>query len=177
MPKNSISQIEKDEKKILTELKINANKSINEIAKTCGFSRQKVWRIIKNLEKNNTIWGYTAILDYDKLNKKRYQMLLKRSHQPLTKEIINQILNRELKEKLKEMGVEYLDSIYVNGDYDWVLTFIAKDLKTAKRVVELYKRLYHKLFSEIKLNEELFVVQKSGIDNPEIEKLKYFFNI
>ena len=104
MPKNSISQIEKDEKKILTELKINANKSINEIAKTCGFSRQKVWRIIKNLEKNNTIWGYTAILDYDKLNKKRYQMLLKRSHQPLTKEIINQILNRELKEKLKEMG-------------------------------------------------------------------------
>ena len=177
MPKSSNEQIEKDEKKILEELKINANKSINDIAKTCGFSRQKVWRIVKNLEKNNTIWGYTAILDNQKLGKKRYQMLLKRSHQPLTKEIINQILNRELKEKLKEMGVEYLDSIYVNGDYDWVLTFIAKDLKTAKSVVELYKRLYHKLFSEIKLNEELFVVQKSGIDNPEIEKLKDFFNI
>jgi len=177
MPKSSNEQIEKDEKKILKELKINANKSINDIAKNCGFSRQKVWRVVKNLEKNKTIWGYTAILDYDKLNKKRYQMLLKRSHQPVTKQLLNNILNREIKEKVKEMGVEYLDSIYTNGYYDWILTFIANDLKSAKKVVELYKKLYGGLFSEIKLNEEMFVVQKCGVDNPEIEKLKDFFTI
>jgi DNA-binding Lrp family transcriptional regulator len=129
------------------------------------------------LEKNNTIWGYTAILDYDKLNKKRYQMLLKRSHQPVTKQLLNNVLNREVKEKVKEMGVEYLDSIYTNGYYDWILTFIANDLKSAKKVVELYKKLYGGLFSEIRLNEEMFVVQKCGVDNPEIEKLKDFFTI
>ena len=66
MAKNSIRQIEEDEKQILLELSKNANKSINEIAKTCGFSRQKVWRIIKNLEKNNTIWGYVAVIDEEK---------------------------------------------------------------------------------------------------------------
>ena len=175
MPKSSNEQIEKDEKKILEELKINANKSINDIAKTCGFSRQKVWRIVKNLEKNNTIWGYTAILDNQKLGKKRYQMLLKRSHQPVTKELLNHILDRKLKEKAKEMGVEYIDSIYANGYYDWILTFLADDLKSAKKVVELYKKLYEGLFSEIRLNEELFVMQKCGMDNPEIEKLKDFF--
>ena len=70
MPKNSNEQIEKDEKKILKELRKNANKSINDIAKSLGFSRQKVWRIIKSLEKNNTIWGYSAILDEQKLGKK-----------------------------------------------------------------------------------------------------------
>ena len=45
MAKNSVKQIEQDEKKILEELKENANKSINDIAEKCGFSRQKVWRV------------------------------------------------------------------------------------------------------------------------------------
>ena len=177
MPKNSQKQIEQDEQKILKELRKNSNKSINDIANTCGFSRQKVWRVIKDLEKNKTIWGYTAILDYEKLNKKRYIMLMKRSSKPITKEAFNHILYREIKEKVKKMGVEYIDSIYINGRYDWILTFTANDLKTAKSVVELYKDLYGGLFTEINLNEELFIVQKSGVDNPEIEKLKDFFNI
>ena len=78
MAKNSIKQIEEDEKKVINELLKNANKSINEIAKICGFSRQKVWRIIKNLEKNHTIWGYTAIVDEEKQNLKNYILLIKR---------------------------------------------------------------------------------------------------
>jgi DNA-binding Lrp family transcriptional regulator len=49
MAKNSVEQIEQDEKRILEELAKNANKSINDIAKTCGFSRQTVWRVINNL--------------------------------------------------------------------------------------------------------------------------------
>ena len=76
MPKNSVKQIEKDEIKILGELTKNANKSINDIAKSCGFSRQKVWRVINNLEKNHTIWGYVAVVNQEKLNKKRYLMLM-----------------------------------------------------------------------------------------------------
>ena len=69
MAKNSVKQIEQDEKKILEELSKNANKSINDIAEKCGFSRQKVWRVINNLEKNHAIWGYTAVVDEKKINK------------------------------------------------------------------------------------------------------------
>jgi len=56
MPKSSRKQIDNDEKKILRELQKNSKESIDKIAKKCGFSRQKVWRIIKRLEKNKTIW-------------------------------------------------------------------------------------------------------------------------
>jgi len=49
MAKNSRKQIMMDEIRIIDQLSKNANKSINEIAKACGFSRQKGWRIIKNL--------------------------------------------------------------------------------------------------------------------------------
>lgn len=51
MAKNSYQQIVEDEKKILDELQKNANKSINDVATSCGFSRQKVWRVIKTLKK------------------------------------------------------------------------------------------------------------------------------
>jgi len=79
MAKTSIKQIQKDEEKILKELSKNANKSINDIAQTCGFSRQKVWRAINNLEKNHTIWGYVAVFDNEKLNRKNYMMKSKKT--------------------------------------------------------------------------------------------------
>ena len=56
MPKSSKEQIDLDEKKVVSELQRNSKESIDVIAKRCGFSRQKVWRIIKRLEKNKTIW-------------------------------------------------------------------------------------------------------------------------
>jgi DNA-binding Lrp family transcriptional regulator len=75
MAKSSVKQIELDEKRILDELAKNANKSINDIAEKCGFSRQKVWRVIHNLEKNHTIWGYVAVVDQEKLNEIRAKPL------------------------------------------------------------------------------------------------------
>ena len=175
MPKNSISQIEKDEKKILKELTKNANKSINDIAKTCHFSRQKVWRVIKNLEKNNTIWGYTAIVDYEKLDKKRYIMLVKRTNKPLTEELVNKVVNRDLENIAKKRGINVINSIYLNGKYDWLISFTANDIKEAKNLVELFFKLYPESISEIDLHQHIFPLEYDGILNPEIKKLKDFF--
>ena len=63
MPKSSKKQIDEDEKKVIAALQKNSKESIDKIAKKCGFSRQKVWRIIKRLENNQTIWGYHAVVD------------------------------------------------------------------------------------------------------------------
>ena len=92
MPKSSKDQIYADEKKVIRELQKNSKESIDTIAKNCGFSRQKVWRIIKRLEKNKTIWGYFAVVDYEKLNLKRYLMLIKRSNKPLG-DAVHRIIN------------------------------------------------------------------------------------
>ena len=62
MPKSSKDQIDADEKKIIKELQKNSKESIDKIAKKCGFSRQKVWRVIKRLEKNKTIWDIMQLL-------------------------------------------------------------------------------------------------------------------
>ena len=177
MPKNSVKQIEQDEIRILNDLSKNANKSINEIAQTLGFSRQKVWRIIKNLEKNNTIWGYVAVVNEEKLNKRSFLMLAKRTNKPITKDIINQIVTRELANKVKKAGIEITNSFYTNGIYDWAIFFNAADLRDAKGFIEIFNTLYKGYVSDIDLLENMFSAVNCGTANPEIEKLKDFFRV
>jgi DNA-binding Lrp family transcriptional regulator len=175
MAKNSAKQIREDEKKIIDELQKNANNSINEIASKCKFSRQKVWRIIKNLEKNNTIWGYTAVIDEIKQEMKKYFVLIKRTNLPVTVEIIDKIISRELKKKSKDLDVKLITSSLTNGAYDYFICFNAPDIKNAKRFVENLNKLFEGMISEIHLIEELFCVQKCGIENPNVERIKEYF--
>jgi DNA-binding Lrp family transcriptional regulator len=177
MAKNSIKQIAVDEKKILEELSKNANKSINEIAKKCGFSRQKVWRIIKSLEKNNTIWGYTAVIDEEKLDKKGFIILIKRTNEPLSKDIIDKIVTRELIEKSSNSGIDILNSIYTNGAFDWVLCFTADNIKQAKVFVEEINTMFKGYIAELYLLEKMFTTEESGISNPNTAVLRDFFDL
>jgi len=66
MAKSSKEQIYKDDLKVIDELQKNAKEKIETIAKNCGFSRQKTWRIINRLEENKTIWGYAAVVNEGK---------------------------------------------------------------------------------------------------------------
>ena len=177
MPKNSVKQIEQDEKRILKELRKNANKSINDIAESCHFSRQKVWRVIHNLEKNNTIWGYVAVVDEEKLGKKSYILLIKRANKPMAREILDIMSRKDFMKRVEKLGIESLSHIFINGKYDWIISFNAPDITTAKRYVEELNRTYEGYIGEILLQEIMFSAQSSGIINPNIEKLKDFFKV
>jgi DNA-binding Lrp family transcriptional regulator len=175
MAKSSTQQIEQDERKIIKELRKNANKSINDIAKSCGFSRQKVWRIIKNLEKNKTIWGYTTVLDEHKLGKKSYLLLIKRSNKPISRDIVEKMARQKFMKRIEKIGVESLSNIYMNGLYDWLIFFNAEDIKIAKNYVEELNRTYGDYISNITLQEIIYTAQISGITNPNIKQIKDFF--
>jgi len=175
MAKNSKKQIMLDELRIIDQLSKNANKSINEIAKNLGFSRQKVWRIIKNLERNKTIWGYTSIIDQEKQNKKTYIALIKRSANPLNKEMIEKLVRRETIKRAAKIGVKIVTSLYTNGIYDWLIFFNASDIRDAKRFVEDLNKTYEGFIEETSLLENLFMAEHCGIENPEIDKLRDFF--
>ena len=51
MTKSSKDLIDQDEKKIISELVKNSKENIDTIAKHCGFSAQKVRRVIKQMER------------------------------------------------------------------------------------------------------------------------------
>jgi len=174
MSKVSREQIDADEKKVLQELQKNSKESIDSIAKKCGFSRQKVWRITKRLEKNKTIWGYCAVVDNEQLDRKRYIMLIKRSSKPLG-DTVNKIIDLTMHVKGKDIGVDVIDSSYLHGHYDWMLIFTATDIKNAKRFSEFLSMEYHHAISDIHLLEDIFSVKKSNVVNPNVEKLRDLF--
>ena len=89
MSKSSKEKTDEDKGLILEALRNNAYRSVTEIADKLGFSRQKIGRIIKDLENDNIIWGYTTVTNFNKQDLKYFIILAKRSNKPMDKQIID----------------------------------------------------------------------------------------
>jgi DNA-binding Lrp family transcriptional regulator len=174
MPKSSKNQIEQDGKNILFELVKNSKENIDTIAKRCGFSRQKAWRFIKQLEANGLIWGYTSIFDEQKIRLTHFTLMLKRTSKPLKKETADRIISRRAEDILKKLQGTIESSALVHGEYDWVVTFTAKDIKQAKKYSDTLIALHPGEIEKITLLQTLMFMKKQYILNPERKKLKDF---
>lgn len=173
MAKRSRSQVKKDEKKVLTLLQSNAKDNLETIAKKCGFSVPKVRRIIKNLEESNTIWGYHAVTDYEKYGLREYLLLIKKTNRPVD-DLVDTIISRKIEKQAKDLDVMIRSSYYLHGSFDWLICFVANDLKQAKKFETEIVKTYKAHIQEAQLLENIFPVKRSGIQNPELKKLKEF---
>ena len=174
MPKKAETLIKEDERKVLHELLKDSSQSVNVIAKKLGFSRQKVWRIIKQLEKNNTIWGFTAVADEKKIGQKSYMVLIRRTTEPLGEELTSKIIKRDVEPAAELLGVIIDSSFYVHGMYDWVICFFAEDIAEAKQFCDILLKAYSGYIADLQILETLFWIRKHGRINPGKEKLKEF---
>lgn len=172
MAKTSKKQLELDEIKVINQLQKNCMENLDLFAKNCGFSRQKVWRIIKNLEDNKIVWGYTGVIDTELLKKKRYMLLMKRNVQKINQKIVDILLSREFEEVVAKLGITIETSSYTHGEYDWIATFLAPDIIYAKKFSELVKTTYPDTFQKIDLIETLFDIKRQNIFNPNAKKIK-----
>jgi DNA-binding Lrp family transcriptional regulator len=174
MAKTSKKQIEVDERKVIEQLQKNCMENLDLFAKKCGFSRQKVWRIIKNLERDKIVWGYTSIVDNESLQKKHYMLLMKRNAQKINQKIVDILLSREFEDVVTKLGITIETSSYVHGEYDWIASFLAPDIVYAKKFSELVKTTYPDTFQKIDLVETLFDIKRQNIFNPDTKKLKEY---
>jgi DNA-binding Lrp family transcriptional regulator len=176
MPKNSKEQISDDEKKIIRELQKNSKENIDNIAKKCGFSRQKVWRIIRRLEKNKTIWGYHAVVDDNKLGQKKYFIMIKRTSKAASQDKMNLVLKRELKQEAEKVGVTVESSYFIHGVYDWLLCITTESIAQVKKFCEVLNFLYKEGFvSDIQIFEVIFPVEVNNFNNPNMDEFLSFF--
>ena len=174
MSKSSRDQIYKDEKKILSELVKNSNEKIETIAKHCGFSRQKTWRFIKQLETKGLIWGYTAIFNEEKIGRMHFILMVKRTTKQIEEKTVDKIVSRKLENLVEEFGITIESSSYVHGEYDWVLTFTAEDIKQAKKFSDSLVALHPGVIEKVTIMQTLMFIRKHYILNPEKMKLKDF---
>ena len=174
MSKSSREQMVLDEKKVLSELVKHSNKNIETIAKQCNFSRQKVWRIVKNLEEKHIIWGYPAVFDEKKIDLLHYMLMVKRSTKKLEEKTIDIILSRVIEDIVAGLGITIESSSYTHGDYDWVITFTAQDIKQAKKFSNSLISLHPGVIEKITIIQTLMFIKKQNILNPEKLKLREF---
>ncbi len=177
MAKNSRKQIDEDEKRVVAELQKNANENIGEIAKTCGFSRQKAWRIIKRLEENKTIWGYRAIVSNAKTNTTNYVLLIKAKHLPIENPVEKKLIGKEIDKMADEMDVFVEGSYWTHGNYDVMVNFSARNIREAKKFQEMYLNAFDGSIAEIDLLEKIVIIKDGGFINPTLLKTKSLLKV
>jgi len=173
MAKRSKKQVEKDERTVIKILQAHAKKSIDELAKISGFSGPKVRRIMKKLEDAETIWGYHAVTNYERVDMSEYILLIKKANTPLDT-LAKKIISREIDKKSDELGIMIGSSYYMHGIYDWLICFVAEDLPHAKKFESELVKMYKPFIAETQLMENIFPVKRCGINNPNVGELKEF---
>ena len=130
--------------------------------------------LIKRLEKNKKIWGYCTVTDDEKLDLKRFIILIKRSTEPVD-DAIQKIIDFTIEDYSDKMEIEIIDSCYLHGHYDWMFTVTAEDMKNVKRFTHLLSKEYQLWINEILVLQNIFPVKKCGIFNPNMNEIKDLF--
>jgi DNA-binding Lrp family transcriptional regulator len=170
MPKSSKEQVDENEKKLLRILQQNSGNNIGQIAKKCGFTRQKISRIKKRLEKNNTIWGYPPVTDYSNMDLIHYTALFKRTPAPLSKELVEDVTKGFLEDRFPEGNINIENVLYVHGEYDWIISFTAPDIIMMKKFLERLMNIFGEYIDSYLVHETIIPIRKQGIKNPIVEK-------
>ncbi|HVQ00687.1 MAG TPA: Lrp/AsnC family transcriptional regulator [Candidatus Thermoplasmatota archaeon] len=171
MVKSRKDQREQDEIKLLHELVRNSKENLDTIAKRCRFSRQKTWRLMKELEKNKLIWGYSAIFDEQKIGLQHFILMLKRNPIGLTKNEKSRIIGREIEDVAKKYGMSIECSAFIHGEYDWMVTCLAPDIKNVKKFTDEMIQKYPGFLENLSIMQTLLFFTKNYILNPERAKL------
>ena len=102
---------------------------------------------------------------------------MKRTNKPVSKELLDHIITRERAKEVRKMGIEITNSIFIHGNFDWILCLNTPDLKTAKAYIEIFNKFFEGYVSEVHLEEKMFATVSCGLENPDAKKLKDFFII
>ncbi|MDD3494019.1 MAG: Lrp/AsnC family transcriptional regulator [Candidatus Thermoplasmatota archaeon] len=158
---------------VLDQLLIDARQSMQKIARKCATYRQKIWREMTKMEQDHTIWGYTAVVDEEKLGWKLFMVLLKT--RPLSRELVEAQIKRVREDVPGQLAVRLLDIYYLNGSYDWVVIFAARKWNTAKKYYDNLRKVYEQHLTEKpEMADIMFSTLRWGKVNPEIERLHDF---
>ena len=168
--------LKRNKKTLLESFLEDPTRSLRDIAKELESYRQKMWREKRKLERENIVWGYTAVVDESKFNHVLYVVLLKMK--PMNKELAELIITRKIREEPKKQNVRLINVLYVNGEYDWMIMFSAPNHATARRYYDSLRIAYHDHLLEKPVIIDInFSLVREGKINPEVQKLKEYVAI
>jgi len=160
-------------KRLLNRLLEDPTRSVRALATDLGSYRQRVWRHKRALERDRVVWGYTAVLDGSTLGSVMYVVLMKM--RPMDAALAELIIGRQTRSEFHRQDVRLINVLYVNGEYDWVVMFTAKDHSTARRYYDSLRVAYENyLIDKPHIIDVNFALVREGKVNPGIGGLRDF---
>jgi DNA-binding Lrp family transcriptional regulator len=148
----------------------NPTQSMSKIAEKTNMHRRTVWQMKKDLEKEKTIWGYTAIVDEQKINRVVY--IVQFRTKPFTKTFADLIIKRLTSGVPITLGIRLIDVYFMYGEYDVFIKFSAPNHETARNYCENLRVAYKDHFLETPRIFDLnFSLVQEGKLNPELTKI------
>jgi DNA-binding Lrp family transcriptional regulator len=172
MPKQSKEKIAEETQNVLAALQQNAKENLTKIAQQCHMSKEKILRTIRHLEKNQKIWGYTAIVDEQDLPYKKFILLLKRTMEKFDDTKMDDMISKRFKPLYEQLRVRIESTYYIHGEYDWVVVFTAPDLLQAKKFSKILFDHYPGYAEKVDIMEILFTGRAHYVMNPDQSKLR-----
>jgi DNA-binding Lrp family transcriptional regulator len=164
---------QKEREKVLDLLKINGRMSAHAIGNELGCSRQKAWHILKELEEDHIIWGYTIVLGEKKLNRKHFILLVKRSNKLLEDSYAEKICSEDFISSMESHQDISLESLMcLHGSYDWLITLNAPDVVTVKSFISNLQINWGAYIDNVVMLESIDIIKKNWVRNPDIEQEK-----
>jgi DNA-binding Lrp family transcriptional regulator len=167
-------ELTSDERLVLNALQKNPKDDKTLIAKTCGFSKQKVKRILARLEADQIIWGYTAIIDEKPLGLLKYVLLMKRTMNKVDKATVEKIAFQVFEKEYEQQGITIESSCFMHGEYDWMIIFTSQNLRDAKKFSTMLVENYPDMIEKVNLMQILHSAKTHHILSPIPESLFEF---
>jgi len=130
-------RLDEIDRKILTELQIDASQSLDEIARKVGSSKTPVWNRIRRMREAGVIVAQTTLLDPEALGLEACFFVLIRTSEHEAE------WQRKFLQVLKERP-EVLEAHRLAGDIDYIL-------KVRVRNARAYDTFYQALISEVRI--------------------------
>jgi hypothetical protein len=100
--------------------------------------------------------------------------MIKRTMEKIEEKVVDTIISTETEELGKKFGITIESSAYAHGEYDWILTFTAQNIRQAKRFSDSLMTLYPGGTEKIVILQTLMFIRKQYVLNPDKETLKNF---
>ena len=169
----TISCRKMDNSVLIAELLKDPTRSIREIAKELNCTRQAVWRRKKEMEDNNLIWGYTAVIDEDQMKNVMFLILMKMK--PMDQKLAEILIRRVSGTEVTREGIRLIDVFQVNGEYDWVVRFSTKSRARARKYYDSLRTVYTDYLLEKPIMVDVnFIMMAEGKRNPHLSGLLEF---
>jgi Lrp/AsnC family transcriptional regulator, leucine-responsive regulatory protein len=120
--------LDKKDKRIITELDMNARMPLTELAKKVGVSRQVIEYRIKRLKKENIIFGAKTVFDSAVIGQNWYRVVLR---------LVN--INQSEKNTFIDYLKQHQNTLWVGeigGNWDIIVNFICEDNFNFNRIFE-----------------------------------------